>query len=462
MSYDLLVLGGGPGGYAAAIRARQLGASVGLIEGENLGGTCLNWGCVPKKALVHCANVYNEARDGAEYGTLADSVRLDWNIVQKHTRKVVDTQRKGLAALLKGNGVEVINGFGKLIGSDAIEVSSSDGKRELKAKAIIVATGSKPVELPNLKFNGSTIISSDGAIYAEKLPTSLIVVGGGIIGCETAMLYASLGVSVTIIELMPTILPMLDAEILEHFNRALRRLKVKVFTGTKVVETREDSEAITAVMDNGKEATAEKCLVAVGRRARLEDNGIFELGLAPNGRVVEVDDGCATKQKGIWAVGDVTGKWMLAHSAYLMGEVAAENALGGNASIAHAVIPNAVFTHPEIGSVGLTEVQAKEKYGEITIGRYAYRPLARAQASGQMDGIFKIIAEAATHKVVGVHIIGACASDLVAAGGLAVQNGLTYEQIAHTVHAHPTFSEGFHEAGAVMAGIGIHSIPAGK
>ncbi|GAB4163941.1 MAG: hypothetical protein Kow00107_10610 [Planctomycetota bacterium] len=288
----------------------------------------------------------------------------------------------------------------------------------------------------------------------------MIVVGGGVIGCELAMLYAAFGVKITIVELMPTILPMVDAEIVKALLRVMRKFKIDVMTGTKLVAGEASETGFRGTLDNGKIVEAQKCLVVVGRKPLVNDCGAAELGLVPDGRKIAVDNRCATSVPGIWAIGDATGQWMLAHSAYKMAEIAAENIMGHHKTTDGVVIPNGIFTIPEIGIAGVTEEQAREKYGEVKIGTYLYRPLGRAQASGALDGIFKVIARASDNVIVGVAIFGEGGTDLVAEGALAVQKGMKLEDIVHTVHSHPTYSEGFHEACASAIGCGVHSLAA--
>ncbi|MFA4985932.1 MAG: dihydrolipoyl dehydrogenase [Candidatus Brocadiia bacterium] len=459
--YDLAIIGGGPAGYAAAIRAAQLGGNVALVEESKLGGTCLHWGCIPTKALIRSAHLYAEILGASEHGIRAAAPELDWTAVQARKDKVVTNQHKGLDLLVKSWGVTTVPGRGRVFSAGAIEVTSPTGVQVIEAHHILLATGSEPIQLPGLIFNGDSIISSDDALHLKALPKSLIVVGGGVIGCEMACLFAQFGVDVTIVELMPTILPMVDTEIVAILSRSLRKLKIKVLTGVKFESGRTAEGRFAGTLSDGREVTADKCLVVVGRRARLSGNGIPELGLCPNGKTIAVNDLCETSLAGVYAAGDATGKWMLAHSGYRMGEVAASNALGHHESLEGVTIPNGIFTTPEIGTVGLGEEEARKKYGEIIVGRYPYRPLGRAQAGGNLEGMFKIVADAKSRTVVGAHIIGESATELVHEGALAVSAGLKIDAVAEMVHSHPTLSEGFGEAAAASIGRSIHS-PGGK
>ena len=459
MTYDLLVLGSGPGGYAAAIKASLMGAKSAVVEREELGGTCLNWGCIPTKSLAQAAHLVHCMDNAGKLGIHPGEYKADWEQVQNHTEKVVETQRKGLASLLKAHQVDVIEGHGKLVDGPAVEADEDGDTRRVDAKKVILATGSRPITIPGMEYDGEKIINSDHAIYLDKLPKSMVMVGGGVIGCELATILASFGVKITIVEMLDRILPPVDAEIVKNFSRKLRRMKIKVHTGTKVTEADTSGDGVVCTLDNGKTLEADKCLVVVGREPVVDDNNLLELGLCPDERSVEVDEHCRTNMDNVWAIGDVTGKWMLAHSAAKMAEVAVADALGEEATMDGVVIPNGIFTIPEIGYVGMTEEEARDEYGDVKVGKYLYRPLGRAQAGGQLDGLFKVIAKEDDHRIVGVHIFGHEATDLVAEGTLAVQKGMTLEDVHHTVHTHPTFSEGLHEACGAALGSGIHSLP---
>ncbi|MDZ7815250.1 MAG: dihydrolipoyl dehydrogenase [Planctomycetota bacterium] len=459
MTYDILVLGSGPGGYAAAIKASIMGAKSAVVESEELGGTCLNWGCIPTKALAQSAHLIHCMESAGKLGIEASEFKADWEKVQEHAENVVANQRKGLASLLKAHKVDVIEGHGRLVEGPAIEVDSDGDVRRVEAQNVIVATGSRPITIPGMDYDGEKVINSDHAIYFDKLPGSMVVVGGGVIGCELATILASFGVKITIVEMMDRILPPVDAEIVKNFSRKLKRMKIKVHTGTKVTEADTSGEGVSCSLDNGETFEADKCLVVVGREPVIDDNNLLELDLCPDERSVDVDERCRTNMDKVWAIGDVTGKWMLAHSATKMAKVAVADALGEEASLEDVVIPNGIFTIPEIGYVGLTEEEAREEYGEVKVGKYLYRPLGRAQAGGQLDGLFKVIAKADDHRIVGVHIFGHEATDLVAEGTLAIQKGLTLEDVHRTVHTHPTFTEGLYEACGAALGEGIHSLP---
>jgi dihydrolipoamide dehydrogenase len=458
---SIFVMGGGPAGYAAAIRATQLGASVTLVEKAKLGGTCLNWGCIPTKALVKSAHYWLEINSAKEFGVSIENPTLQWASVQERVGKVVNSQLKGLEALVKSYGFKVVAGDATLEGKGVVSVNGPDGEQKLTADHVIIATGSVPVQLPSLPFDGKFIISSDNGIWMPELPGSMIVVGGGVIGCELAMLYAAFGVKITIVELMPTILPMVDADIVKAMGRVMRKMKIDVITGAKIIGGEVVDGSFVGELDNGKKLTADKCMVVVGRKPNMQGTNAVKLGISKDGRKVEVNDRCETAVPGIWAIGDVTGWWMLAHSAYKMGEVAVANIMGHHESLDGVIVPNGIFTIPEIGTVGMSEAQVREKYGDAVVGTYLYRPLGRAQAAGALEGMFKVIAEPGSLKLLGAAIMGESATDLIAEATIAVQKGLTLHDIAATVHSHPTYAEGFHEACAGAIGCGIHS-PAQK
>jgi len=455
--YELLVIGGGPAGYSAALTAARKGARVALIEKDHPGGTCLNRGCIPTKAFVRTAHLWRELKAASRFGIAAGEPVLDWTAVRARVERVVENQRKGLRSLLKAWGVEILEGRGEVFAPGRVRVFGGGEMREYEFSNLVVATGSEPVMLDALPHDGKVILDSTDALSLPSLPSSMVVVGGGVIGCEFACLFASFGVAVTVVELLPSLLPMVDEEVVGHLLRSMRRLKIKVFTGARIVKGSAEGGAFRGELEDGRTLEADCCLVAVGRRPCAGGAGLERLNLPASGPL-EVDDRCRTAAEDVYAAGDVTGRWMLAHSAYRMGETAAANALGGDETVSGLTVPNGIFTTPEIGTVGLTEREAEERYGKALVGRWLYRPLGRAQAGEETDGMFKLVADP-SGVLVGAHIVGANATDLVAEAALAVQHRMTLEQIAATVHSHPTFAEGMQEAAAAALGVALHSPP---
>jgi len=455
----LTILGAGPGGYVAAIRAAQLGAEVTVIEESEVGGTCLNWGCIPTKTLIASAEVLHKAKNAADFGLeLAGNVSPNIKKIMERKRKVVDTQVKGIRGLLRSWGIKLLEGRGVIINPKKIRVTLRDGStQEIDTDKIIIATGSKPAQIPVFPFDGNRILSSDHAVNLDVIPKSLLIVGAGVIGCEFAFIYREFGSEVTMVEMLPRAVSTEDEEISALLERELKKNRIKLITNTGVQKVDVKDNGVTATLTDGKTIDAEKVLVSIGRSVNSRDIGLENLGVNTGKRgEIFVNEKMETNIEGVYAVGDVVGGLMLAHLASKQGLAAAENATGGNASIRYDVVPAAIFTRPEIASVGLREHQVKDKNIKYKVGRFQFRALGKAHAMGEISGMFKIISEESTDKILGAHIIGPHASDLIHEIAVAMDGGLTVNDIAHTIHAHPTLSEGIMEAAEDVHGMAVH------
>jgi len=455
----IIVIGAGPGGYVAAIRAAQMGADVTVVETDEVGGTCLNRGCIPTKALLASTEALSKIKKAADYGLeISGEVTAKLDKIMARKDKVVATQVKGIRGLFKSWGVKLLEGRGRLIPGKKVELTLKNGEiQELEADAIIVATGSRPAQIPIFPFDGEKIISSDEALSLQSVPKSLLIVGAGVIGCEFAFIYKELGTDVTMVEMMPRAVFTEDPEISEILERELKKKKIKLLKNIKTEKVEVTENGVKAFLSDGKTIEGQKMLVSIGRAVNSENLGLAEVGVKPGGRgEIPVDDRMKTNMDDIYAIGDVTGNIMLAHVASKQGLVAIDNIMGHDAKMTYDVVPAAIFTHPEIGSVGLREHQCKEKGINVKIGRFQFRALGKAHAMGEIAGMIKVIAEAATDKIIGVHIIGPHASDLVHEAALAMKRGVTAKQIAETIHAHPTLAEGVMEACEDVHGMSVH------
>jgi dihydrolipoamide dehydrogenase len=461
MPARITIIGAGPGGYVAAIRAAQLGAQVTVVEESEVGGTCLNWGCIPTKTLIASAEALEQIRNAEEFGIEpTGEVRYNLNKIRERKDKVVQTQVKGIRALFKSRGIALIPGKGSLFSKDVVRSVQKDGaSQDIRSDRIIIATGSRPARISGFPFDGETVMTSDDAVQLKKVPEHLLIIGAGVIGCEFAFIYRSLGSAVTLVELLPRALSTEDEDMSVIIERELKKAKIALITSTSVVTIARSAEGVmTASLSNGQDLKADAVLVSIGRSLNTEHLRLEDAGLKAGKRgEITVNDRMETDAPGIYAVGDVTGGMMLAHVASRQGIVAAENALGGDARMDYASVPAGIFTRPEIGSVGLREHQARERGIAVSVGKFPYRALGKAHAAGEITGIFKVIADAVTDRVLGVHICGARASDLVHEGALAIRMGATARQLGNMVHAHPTFSEGIGEAAEALHGEAIHA-----
>jgi dihydrolipoamide dehydrogenase len=452
MSYDLVIIGGGPAGYVCANHAAHLGLSVAVVEQrQNLGGTCLNVGCIPSKALLNSSEHYHYARHRfAAHGIKADGLSIDVGTMMARKEKVVSDLAKGIDFLFKKNKVERFEGTGKLLSTTTVEVASAKGTQQLETRNILIATGSVPVELPFLKFDGQTVVNSDQAIAFPEVPKSLLVIGAGAIGLELGSVWNRLGTQVTVVEFLPRIAAGFDTEVSTTLQRAFEKQGLKFHLHTKVQAAKvgKTKATVTAVKE-GVEHTfeAEKVLVAVGRKPFTDGLGLETVGvkLTDKGRVA-VDAQWKTSVEGIYAIGDVIDGPMLAHKAEAEGRAFAERLAGKSAPVNYATIPNVVYTSPEAASVGLTEDQLKEKGTAYRTGKWTFMANGRAKAVDQTDGFVKVLADAQTDRILGVHIISSNASELIAEAVLALEFSASAEDLARTIHAHPTMAEVIREA----------------
>lgn len=460
MPVKLTIIGAGPGGYVAAVRAAQKGAQVTVVEYAEVGGTCLNWGCIPTKTLIASAEALEHMRHAADFGIEVPG-EIGYNLAKVRERKdkVVSTQVKGIRGLLKSWGVSLIEGRGSLLSPDVVRVVQKDGMTmDIKSDNVIIATGSRPAILPGFPFDGESVITSDDAVLLKRIPSRMLIVGAGVIGSEFAFIYRAFGAEVTMVELMPHAISTEDEEMSELLERELKKAKIKLVANTKVENVEKGKDGILAVkLSNGQELGVDMILVSIGRS--MNSDGLFleDVGVTRGKRgEILVDERMETSVPGVYAVGDVTGKIMLAHVASHQGLVAVENALGGHERMDYSVVPSCIFTRPEIGSVGIREKTAVEKGMKYRVGRFHYRTLGKAHAMGEITGMIKILADEATDKVLGVHICGAHATDMIHEGALAIQMGATAAQLGHMIHAHPTLAEGIMEAAEAVHGMAIH------
>ena len=456
--YDVAVIGAGPGGYVAALRAAMRGAKVCVIEEKYLGGTCLNVGCIPTKAMLHGSEIFHNINNAKSFGITAKKSEFDDKTFMKRVAKVVAGLTGGVGFLLKKRGVDIIDGRGTLTAKDTIKVTTKDGDQEIKAKSIIVATGSKPAKPGFLPWDSDRLMTTDEATTAKELPKSVIILGGGVIGCEFATMYSELGIGTTLVEMLDRLVANVDADISKAVKKSLKKRKVNVKTSTKLLSIEPDKKTATAKLEDGTEITAEKVLVAIGRTANIEGIGLEELGVKIENGLIAVDNQCKTNIENIYAIGDAAETIQYAHLASKMGIVAADNATGNPASDDRNIVPSGIYTHPEAASVGLSEDQAKEKCPNVKISTFPYTASGIAQAYGETDGMVKLMADPEHGEILGAVIIGPHATDTIQEIAVAMKNELTVEEISHTIHPHPTFIEAVAEAAEVWEGMPLHTL----
>ncbi|CAI4032290.1 Dihydrolipoyl dehydrogenase [Nitrospira tepida] len=463
----IVIIGAGPGGYVAAIRAAQLGATVTVVDREALGGVCLNWGCIPSKALLSVVDLGDKAKKAADLGlSFGGPATYDLARMVARKNKVVTGLVKGIATLFKHWNINYLEGTARLLDARTVHVAlNTGGEQQISADAILLATGSSWPNLPLFPIDGKRILTSREALELTERPSSLLIVGAGVEGCEFASLFSGLGTQVIMVELLSRILPLEDEEISTAMDRELRKRGVTIHTGTQITEFQSDDSVLTAILADGTPLSAEKLLVSVGRGFNSKGIGLEQAGVALGRRgEILVNERLETSVPGIYAIGDVTGKAMLAHVASAQGKVAVENALGQIHEINYNVIPAGIFTLPEIGRVGLTEQQARERAQSLgqdpdktlKVGRFRYAGLGKAQAVGDTAGFYKIISEAESGRILGAHIMGAHAADLIHEAALAMEVGASVAQLARMIHAHPTLAEGLMEAAEDVDGLAIH------
>jgi len=458
-SPHIVIIGAGPGGYVAAIRAAQLGARVTVLEEQALGGVCLNWGCIPSKTLLGFIDLGERVRHAQPFGLNIDGP-VSYDLARMVSRKedVVRGLVNGIGTLLKQWNITHVPGRGELVSDRQVRVTHLDGSTStIDADAIILATGSSWPQLPQFPIDGQRVLTSKEALDLTKIPRSVLIVGGGVEGCEFACLFSGLGSEVSVVEMMPSVLPLEDEDVISTLTRELKKRKVQLFLNTQITKWSAVDQGVQATLGSGEELVADIMLISVGRRMNSGRLGLDKVGVnvGPKGEIL-VNEQMETNVPGIYAIGDVTGKSMLAHVASAQGKVAASNVMGQPQSINYDVIPAGIFTLPEIGRVGLTEAQARERGLTVAVGRFRYAGLGKAQAVGEPFGLFKVMTDEHTKKILGVHIIGAHAADLIHEAALAMHGGLTVADLADMIHAHPTFSEGLMEAAEDVGGLAIH------
>ncbi|MGP3779159.1 dihydrolipoyl dehydrogenase [Halanaerobium saccharolyticum] len=449
--YKIAIIGSGPGGYTAALRAGQLGADTVLIEKEALGGTCLNWGCIPTKAFVRSAEVFADIQNAEDFGIKVEKAELDFPAVVKRKDKIVKRLVRGIDHLLGKKNIDRIDGRASFIDQNKIKIEKEAETIEIEADNIIIATGSETAALPIPGADLDGILDSRSALDLNELPESMVIVGGGIIGMEFAFIFRNFGVDVTVVEYLDQLVSGVDSEIASELNRSARRRRISVKTSAEVKEIKKQADAFEVVyQQKGKEKTAaaEKVLMAVGRKPYTEGLNLEKSGVNLSGkrRAVQVNEKMETNVPGIYAVGDVTDKILLAHVASHQGVIAVENIMGMDKKMDYQAVPGAIFTSPEIGTVGLSEEEAKEKGIDYEVGSFPFAASGKVMAMGEREGKIKLITEKESDKIIGAALIGIEASDLIAELTLAVNLGLTAENLRETIHAHPTTAEVVHEA----------------
>jgi dihydrolipoamide dehydrogenase len=461
-TYDAIVIGGGPGGYVCSIRLGQLKQKVLCVEKDEVGGVCLNWGCVPSKAIIATSHTFEKVKLGPAYGLLVDNPRIDANKLQDWKEGIVKKLTGGIRGLFRGNGVELVYGDARVTGPKEVTVRTREGQTEKfeATKAIVVATGSSTIEIPSFKFDGKKIIGAKESVSLREIPRRLLVIGGGIIGMELGGAYQRLGSELTVVEALPDVLNGVDADVAAVVEKAYVKHGAKIWKGAKALgyEYQSDGSVAVRVEVAGKAETivTDMVIVAVGMRPNGAGLGLEELGVKVEKGFVPTDNVGRTNVDGIYSIGDCSSMPMLAHKASKEGEVVAEVIAGHKAAKDWVAIPAAIFTDPEIATVGLSEQQAKEKGIDVRVGKFPFSALGRAMAVNETDGFIKVVADKTTHELLGVHIVGPEATDLISEGALALEMHAFLEDIALTVHPHPTLGEGLMEASLHGLGQAVH------
>lgn len=458
IEFDIAVIGGGPGGYTAAIRGAQRGAKVCLIESGAVGGTCLNRGCIPTKALYSSAHLLQQLQGAAEHGILLDGQRVDFPRMLARKDAVVAKLVGGIEQLLKGWGIEVFRGQGLLEGPGRVRIRRDDVVGHIRTKAIILATGSLPVRPDTLAVDGKNVLTSDEILVMKELPESLLIIGGGYIGCEFAAIFAALGTRVTLVEQLPQLLTNSDRQAVREVEKSFAQLGVTVHLGTSVESLNSDHTGVSARLSGGQNLQVSKVLVAVGRMPNSAGLGLEQAGVATERGAVVVDAGMRTNIPGIFAIGDVTGGMQLAHVASHQAAVAVANALGDNEQVDLRVLPSVVFTFPELAQVGMTEEQCKAAGLAIEVGRFSLQVSGKALCDGEARGQIKLVAARENGRILGVTVVGAGAATLIAEAAVAMRQGMSAAALAEVIHAHPTLPESLLEAAEDVAGLAVHKM----
>jgi dihydrolipoamide dehydrogenase len=462
-TYDAIVLGGGPGGYVCAIRLAQLGVKTACVEEEEYGGVCLNWGCIPSKALIANAHFYQKSQHIADHGITVGNVSVDPNRMQDWKNGIVKKLTGGVRGLLKSNGATVIDGRGKVTGPRTVEVEGKDGKKQiLRAnKGIVVATGSATIQVPGFEFDGKRIIGAREAVSLREIPKRLVVIGGGVIGLELGMVYQSFGSELTVVELTPGLLPGIDPDCTKVVEKIITKRGGRILKSTRAerYEVAANGEVQVSIVsgDKSEKIACDTVLVAVGMKPRSKGIGLEEIGVSIDQQgFITTNERCETNVPGVYSIGDVSSRPMLAHKASKEGEVCAEVIAGHPAAKDWVTIPGIVFTEPEIACAGLTEQEAKAQGIDFKVGRFPFSVLGRAMSIGETDGFVKVITDKKSGRIVGIHIVGPSASDLISEAVLALETVATAEDVAMSIHPHPTLGEAMMEAAAASIGSAIH------
>ena len=465
-SFDVIFIGGGPAGYVGAIRCAQLGLSTAVVEREGLGGTCVLWGCIPAKALLESAAIATRVQHAKEFGVTVGDVKLEYGVAMKRSRAVSQQNSKGVEFLFKKNKITWLKGTAKLAGKNAVAVKTADGKEERHEakKGIVISTGSRVKGLPQigLELNKTTVISSDEALILESAPKTIAIVGAGAVGCEFADVFNAFGTQVTLIEVLPGILPLEDADCSKELERSFKKRKIDVLTGARISNVKVGKSSVSMNVEVGgekKNLEVEKVLIAAGRAPNIDDLGLKEQGVQLTERgFVKIDAKMATSAPGIYAIGDVAGPPMLAHKGEREGITVAEIlAAKPTHGVNYGNIPSATYCHPEVASIGLTEQQCKDKKLDYKVGRFNFSANGRARTSGETEGFVKIIRDAKYGEILGAHIIGAHATEMIHELAVARENEFTVEEVDLAIHAHPTLSEAIMEAALDSMGKMIHA-----
>ncbi|MBQ6691660.1 MAG: dihydrolipoyl dehydrogenase [Rikenellaceae bacterium] len=462
MKYDIIVIGSGPGGYVAAVRAAQAGKRTAIVEREALGGVCLNWGCIPTKALLKSASVYHYVKNAAAYGIdIEGEAKADISKIVARSRGVAETMSKGIDFLMKKNKIDVLRGHGSIESKGVVAVDNEEGRTLYEADHIILATGARPRQMPFIPVDGEKIITSREALVIKELPESIVVIGSGAIGSEFAFLFAQLGVKVTIVEYLPNLMPLEDEEVSKTMERAFRKMRATVYTGTTVKAARVNDEGRCEVDIEGKKGAetlvADMVLAAVGIKTNTGNIGLEKVGIELERDKIKVDEHYQTAVEGIYAIGDLIPTPALAHVASAEAIHCVDAICGRSPQpVDYSTIPSCVYTSPEVASVGLTEKQAAEKGIELKVGRFQFTASGKAAAAGERDGFVKLLFDAATDKLIGAHFVGMNVTEMIAEPTVAKALGATAEVLAHTIHPHPTMNEAVMEAAEAALGHAIH------
>jgi len=453
---DVVIIGGGPGGYVAAIKAAHLGLKAVLVEKDKLGGVCLNRGCIPTKALVSTAELLNNLQRAEEFGIQVKNYSFNFPAIMKRKELIARRLSSGVGQLMRANQVRVVRGEGQIVEAGKVEITDTAGEKEIiKTKNIIIATGSSVMKLPIPGLDVEGVITSDEALSLSELPSRMLIVGGGVVGIEFAGIFRALGVEVTVVEMLPRILLPIDEEIIRRLTQILKRKGIEILTDCKVKGIKKNNqnlEVLISTSEGDKKLETEKVLLATGRVPESGNINIQKLGIELDRRAIKVDEKMRTNIRGIYAVGDVVGKIMLAHVASREGIVAVENISGKEVLMDYKVVPNCVFSMPEVASVGLTEEEARKENNNVKVSKFPFMANGKALGMGETEGMVKIIADADTSELLGIHILGAHASDLIAEGTLALSMEATAFEIVNTIHAHPTLAETIVEAAEGIVG----------